>query len=169
MVSRRLLVKIKSQKDFLSGLMFLVVGGVFAWGATSYSIGNGARMGPGYFPLMLGILLAILGCIILFGSLIVETPDGDKVSKIAWKPLCYILGSNLIFGVLLGGLPSIGLPPMGLVAAIFALIIIASKAGDEFEWKSVIILSAILSAGSYLAFIALLKLQMPVWPWFVGN
>jgi len=47
--------------------------------------------------------------------------------------------------------------------------IIASKAGDEFDWKSVLILSAVLSVGSYLAFIALLKLQMPVWPWFVGN
>jgi hypothetical protein len=162
-------VKIKSQKDFLSGLMFLVVGGIFAWGATTYSIGTGARMGPGYFPMMLGILLAILGAIILFGALIVETPDGDKVGSIAWRPLAYILGSNLVFGILLGGLPSIGLPPMGLIAAIFALIIIASKAGDEFDLKSVLILSAVLSVGSYLAFIALLKLQMPVWPWFIGN
>jgi hypothetical protein len=79
------------------------------------------------------------------------------------------LGSNLVFGLMLGGLPSIGLPSMGLIAAIFALIVIASKAGDEFDWKSVLILSAVLSVGSYLAFIALLKLQMPVWPWFVGN
>jgi hypothetical protein len=105
----------------------------------------------------------------LFGALIVETPDGDKVGSIAWRPLAYILGSNLVFGILLGGLPSIGLPPMGLIAAIFALIIIASKAGDEFDLKSVLILSAVLSVGSYLAFIALLKLQMPVWPWFIGN
>ena len=57
-------MKIKSQKDFLSGLMFLVVGGIFAWGATSYSIGTGARMGPGYFPLLLGVLLAVLGAIV---------------------------------------------------------------------------------------------------------
>jgi hypothetical protein len=160
-------VKIKSQKDFLSGLMFLVVGGIFAWGATSYSIGTGARMGPGYFPLLLGVLLAVLGAIILLGALIIETPDGDKVPAIAWKPLGYILGSNLVFGILLGGLPSIGLPSFGLIAAIFALIIIASKAGDEFHWKSVILLSVVLSIGSYLAFIALLKLQMPVWPTFL--
>ena len=158
---------IKSQKDFLSGLMFLVVGGIFAWGATNYSIGTGARMGPGYFPMLLGVLLAILGAIILMGSLIVETPDGDKVGHISWRPLAYILGSNLVFGVLLGGLPSIGLPSFGLIVAIFALIIIASKAGDEFDWKSVLILSAVLSIGSYLAFIALLKLQMPVWPTFL--
>ena len=160
-------MKIKSQKDFLSGLMFLVVGGVFAWGATHYSIGTGARMGPGYFPMMLGIILAILGAVILMGSLIVETPDGDKVSKIAWKPLGYILGANLVFGALLGGLPSIGIPSFGLIAAIFALIIIASKAGDEFSWKSVLILATVLSIGSYLAFIFLLKLQMPVWPAFL--
>ena len=162
-------MNIKSQKDFFSGLMFLVVGGVFAWGATSYSIGTGARMGPGYFPLMLGILLCILGAIVLLGSLTVETPDGDKIGRIAWRPLVYIIASNVVFGVMLGGLPSIGLPPMGLVAAIFALIIISSKAGDEFDWKSVLLLSLVLSVGSYLAFIALLKLQMPVWPWFVGR
>ena len=160
-------MKIKSQKDFLSGLMFLVVGGVFAWGATHYSIGTGARMGPGYFPMMLGILLAILGAIILIGALVVETPDGDKVNKIAWKPLCYILGANLVFGALLGGLPSLGIPSFGLIVAIFALIIIASKAGDEFHLKSVLILATGLSVGSYLAFIALLKLQMPVWPTFL--
>ena len=160
-------MKIKSQKDFLSGLMFLVLGGIFAWGATSYSIGTGARMGPGYFPLLLGVLLAILGAIILLGSLIVETPDGDKVAKIAWKPLGYILGANLLFGILLGGLPKIGLPSFGLIVSIFALIIVASKAGDEFHWKSVLALSAVLSVGSYGAFIALLKLQMPVWPTFL--
>ena len=160
-------MKIKSQKDFLSGLMFMVVGGVFAWGATHYSIGTGARMGPGYFPLMLGVLLTILGAIILMGSLIVETPDGDKVSKIAWQPLGYILGSNLVFGALLGGLPKFGIPSFGLIAAIYALIIIASKAGHEFSWKSVLILATVLSIGSYMAFIFLLKLQMPVWPAFL--
>jgi Tripartite tricarboxylate transporter TctB family len=160
-------VKIKSQKDFLSGLMFLVLGGVFAWGATHYSIGTGARMGPGYFPMMLGILLAILGAVILMGSLIVETPDGDKVAKIAWRPLGYILGANVVFGAMLGGLPKLGIPSFGLIAAIFALIIIASKAGDEFSWKSVLILSTVLSIGSYMAFIFLLKLQMPVWPAFL--
>ena len=54
-------MNIKSQKDFFSGLMFMGVGVAFAWGASSYTIGNGARMGPGYFPLALGVLLAILG------------------------------------------------------------------------------------------------------------
>ena len=46
-------MKIKSQKDFFAGLMFMGVGVAFAWGATTYNVGNGARMGPGYFPLLL--------------------------------------------------------------------------------------------------------------------
>lgn len=158
---------IKSQKDFYSGLMFAIIGGGFAWGATSYSVGTGARMGPGYFPLLLGILLAILGAFTVFYSLVEHTEDGDKIGKFVWRPIVYILGSNVAFGILLAGLPSLGVPAMGLIVAIFALVIIASKAGDDFNTKEVLILATVLSVGSYLAFIVLLKLQMPVWPTFI--
>jgi hypothetical protein len=161
-------VNIKSQRDFFSGLMFLIIGGAFAIGAYSYSMGDGARMGPGYFPRMLGVLLAILGCVIIFKALTVATPTGDKVGKWAWKPLAYILGANLAFGVLLGGLPSIKLPAMGMIAAIYALTIIASFAERKVKMKEVLILATILAVGSYLAFIVLLKLQIPVWPTFIG-
>ncbi len=160
---------IKSQKDFFSGLMFTVVGAAFAYGATGYSLGTGARMGPGYFPLLLGCLLAILGAIIMFKALVVATPNGDKIGKWAWKPLFLIIAANLIFGVMIGGLPSIGLPPMGLIAGIFALTIVASLAGDRFNIKEVLIVSVILSIGSYAAFILLLKLQFPVWPTFIAG
>ena len=160
-------MKIKSQKDFFSGLMFTGVGAAFAVGATSYTVGTGARMGPGYFPLMLGVLLAILGAVVMFKSLVVETQDGDKIGAFAWKPLFFIIASNLRFGVLLGGLPSIKVPAMGMIAAIFGLTIVASLAGERFNLKEVLILSTILSIGSYLAFIVLLKLQFPVWPTFI--
>lgn len=160
-------MKIKSQKDFFSGLMFTGVGTAFAVGATSYTVGTGARMGPGYFPLMLGVLLAILGAVVMFKSLVVETQDGDKIGAFAWKPLFFIIASNLLFGVLLGGLPSIKVPAMGMIAAIFGLTIVASLAGERFNLKEVLILSTILSIGSYLAFIVLLKLQFPVWPTFI--
>ena len=158
---------IKSQKDFFSGLMFTLVGAGFAWGATSYNVGTGARMGPGYFPLLLGIFLAVLGAFITFYSLVEHTEDGEPVGAFAWKPIVYILGANLIFGVLLGGLPSIGLPPMGLIAGIYALVIVSSKAGETFNLKEVLILATVLAIGSYLAFIVALKLQMPVWPAFI--
>ena len=162
-------MKIKSSKDFFSGLMFTVVGAAFAYGATSYTIGTGARMGPGYFPLLLGVILALLGAAILFKSLVVETPDGEPVGKWAWKPLFFIIAGNLLFGVLLGGLPSIGLPAMGLIAAIFGTTIVVSMAGDQFNFKETIVLSAILSVMSYAAFIMLLKLQFPVWPTFISG
>ena len=158
---------IKSQKDFYSGLMFMLIGGAFAWGATNYSVGTGARMGPGYFPLLLGIVLAVLGAGILFYSLVEHTEDGEPVGKFAWRPIVFVLGANIVFGILLAGLPKFGIPAMGLIMAIYALVIIASLAGDQFVLRDVLILATILSAGSYLAFIVLLKLQMPVWPAFI--
>lgn len=161
-------MKIKSQKDFFSGLMFMGVGIAFALGATTYNIGEGARMGPGYFPLVLGILLACLGGFTVFESLVVETEDGEPVGKWAWKPLGFIIGSNLIFGILLGGLPSIGLPSFGLIVAIYALTFVAALAGEEFKAKEVAVLATILAIGSYLAFIVLLKLQFQVWPTFIS-
>jgi Tripartite tricarboxylate transporter TctB family len=113
-------MKIKSEKDFYSGLMFFALGIAFAVGAVGYNVRGGdkgehgdyhpaiqwvydlalggSQMGPGYFPLMLGIILAVLGAAITFFSLTVETADGDKVGGWAWKPLLCILGANLVFG-----------------------------------------------------------------------
>lgn len=160
-------MKIKSQKDFFAGLMFMGVGIAFAWGSTSYTIGEAARMGPGYFPLMLGILLLVLGAVVTFQALVIETEDGGRIGKWAWRPLGFVLAANFAFGVLLGGLPSLHVPAMGMVLAIIALTFIAAFAGDEFNWKEIAILSIVLAVGSYLAFIVLLKLQFPVWPTFV--
>jgi hypothetical protein len=160
-------MNIKSQKDFFSGVLFMVIGIAFAWGATTYKIGDGARMGPGYFPLLLGVLLTILGGVITFKSLVVETEDGDKIGSWAWKPVFFIIASNLAFGLLLGGLPSIKLPAMGLVAAIFALILISAMAGEEFKLKEVLILAVVMAIMSYGTFVLLLRLQIQVWPTFI--
>jgi hypothetical protein len=161
-------LKIQSQKDFFSGLMFTVVGTAFSGSASTYAIGNGARMGPGYFPLILGILLAILGCTIIFKSMVTPTADGEKIGAFAWKPLVFIILANLVFGASIGGLPSLGLKPLGLVVGIYLLTFIASNAGDEFKFTEVIVLATILAILSYLAFIVLLKLQFPVWPAFLA-
>jgi hypothetical protein len=160
-------VKIKSQRDFFAGLMFAVVGVAFAWGATTYNVGSGARMGPGYFPLMLGILMAVIGLAIMFTGLTVETEDGEPIGKWAWKQVVFILGANLAFGLLLGGLPTLGVPAMGMIIAIYALVIIASLAGHEFKLPAVLALATVLAVGSYVAFIWALKLQIQVWPTFI--
>jgi hypothetical protein len=159
---------LKNQKDFLSGLLFMVLGVSFAWGASRYSIGNAARMGPGYFPLLLGAVLTVLGGFIVFKALVFETEDGGRMGGWAWRPVGFIVLANGVFGVLIGGLPWLGLPPMGLVLAIFALTVIAARAGTEFRWKEVLLLGLVLALGSYLVFVLLLKLQIAVWPAFVG-
>ena len=158
---------IKSQKDFFAGLMFMAVGVAFAWGATTYKVGTGARMGPGYFPLMLGVLLAVLGSAITFKALVIETAGGDKIGRWAWKPLVFIILANLAFGVLLGGLPNFKVPAMGLIVGIYALTFISSFAEPGWKVKNTFILATVLAIGSYLAFVVVLKLQFPVWPVFL--
>ena len=160
-------MNIKSQKDFFAGLMFLGVGVAFAWGATNYSLGSGARMGPGYFPLMLGVLMAVLGAAITFTELVVETVGGDKVGQWAWKPLFFIIAANVVFGVLLAGVPALKIPAFGLIVAIYAVTFIASMAETGWKVKNTFILATALAIGSYIAFVMALKLQFPVWPSFI--
>jgi hypothetical protein len=149
-------VKIKSQRDFWSGLMFIVVGAAFAWGATFYSFGNSARPGPGYFPFGLGVLLAILGGIVLFKALTIEVEGGDPIGAFAWKPLLTILASIALFGVLL--------PTLGMIISLPILVVTSAWAGDEFHWKDALINSVVLTVGSWLIFIKGLSLTIPMWP-----
>jgi len=160
-------MRIKSQKDFFAGLMFMVVGIGFAWGATTYNVGDAARMGPGYFPLMVGILLGLVGAAVVFESLVVETEDGEKIGAWAWKPLVFVIAGNVIFGICIGGIRPLGIPSLGLIVGIYALVFTASMAGDEFKAKEVAVLATVLAVLSYLAFIMLLNLQFPVWPAFL--
>lgn len=158
---------IKSQKDFLSGLMFTVVGIGFAVGARGYTVGTSARMGPGYFPLMLGVILALLGLGITFKSYGKQRDDDERVGAIAWRPLFFIIIANVVFGVLLGGLPSIGLPPFGLILAIVALVFLSALASNETKLKETVVLAIVLIVGSYLTFVSILKLPFQIWPAFI--
>jgi hypothetical protein len=160
-------VKLASQKDFFSGLMFTVVGIAFAIGATNFTVGSAARMGPGYFPLLLGILLAFLGLVVTAQSFRSKAANGDPVGRFAWRPLGFIIGANLAFGVLLVGVPALGIPAFGLIIAIYALVLIAGYARRNCSFKESLILATILAVGSYGAFVYALKLQFPVWPAFL--
>jgi hypothetical protein len=134
-------MKIKSQVDFFAGLMFLIVGILFALGAQKYNLGTAARMGPGYFPTLLGILLAIFGGLIIFFAMMKNpshAKDGDKVGSFAWKPILFVLGANVVFGICLGGLPSIKFPAFGLVTGIFLLVAIGGLADKSNPPKSML-------------------------------
>jgi len=152
-------LKIKSEKDFWSGLMFLVAGVGFAWGATAYSFGSSARPGPGYFPFGLGVLMALMGAFIVFEALTIETEGGDKIGAWAWKPLAWISISVAVFGW--------ALPLLGMVIALPLLVVISAAAGDEFRWKEAIINAVIQTVGCWLIFVVGLKLTIPMWPSFL--
>jgi hypothetical protein len=154
-------MKIKSQRDFWSGLMFVVVGIVFAIGSLNYSFGSSARPGPGYFPFGLGVLLAILGGAVLFKALTIESEGGDPIGSIAWRPLVTLVLAIIVFGW--------ALPRLGMAVTLPLLIIISALAGDEFHWKDAVINAIVLTVGSWAVFVWGLQLVIPVWPVFLGG
>ena len=152
-------MKIKSQRDFWSGLMFIVVGIAFSWCATAYSFGSSARPGPGYFPFGLGIILALLGAIVLFKALTIEVEGGDQIGDWPIKQLLLILGAVVLFGLVL--------PRLGMAISLPVLIGVASLASGEFHWKEVLFNAVVLTIGSWLVFIKGLALTIPLWPTFL--
>lgn len=170
-------MKIKSGRDFWSGVMFIAVGVGFAVGSMNYSMGPAcppqapcasslyarftqlsAHPGAGYFPLGLSLLLAVLGAFVLFKSLTIESPGGDPVGGFAWKPLAVIVAAIAVFGGLL--------EPLGMALAVPVLILMVSFAGDEFSWRGVIVSALMLTFFAWVVFIFGLKLTIPVLPWF---
>ncbi len=149
-------MRIKSQKDFLSGILLIVVGAAFAIGATNYSFGVAIRPGPGYFPFGLGIILALLGAVVLFSAFTQERKNGDPIGKIPWRPLLCIVGAIVFFGF--------ALPKLGFVISFPVMIVMTAAGGDEFTWKDALLNATVLTVMSYLIFIYGLQLTIPLWP-----
>ena len=149
-------MKIKSQRDFFSGLLLIFVGAAFAIGATGYNFGAAVRPGPGYFPFGLGIILAVLGVIVFITSFVRRCTDGDPIGAIPWRPLLCVVGAIVFF--------AIGLPRLGFVIAFPLMIVLTSYASTEFTWKGALLTALVLTIASYLIFIFGLQLNIPVWP-----
>lgn len=150
---------IKSQKDFWSGVMFIAIGLFFAWFATDYQMGTAARMGPGYFPFWLGVIIAIFGALIAFSGMRPgATPD--KVERFDFRTNLLVLGSIILFGILLR--------PLGLYLSLFILVVISSFASHQFGWKVTLANAIFLIVFSYVAFVRGLGLIFPLYPWFIG-
>jgi hypothetical protein len=149
-------LKTKSPKDFWAGLMFIAFSLFFVIGARNYRMGSAARMGPAYFPTMLGGLMAVIGGIVLFRSLVVK---GGTVPAFPLRLLFIITLSMLLFGYLL--------KPIGLVLALALLVLVSAFAGQEFRIREVLILSAVLILLSVLVFVKGLGLPFPLWPGFL--
>ncbi len=153
-------MRIRSQKDFASGLMFILVGFGFSWVARGYSMGTAAKMGPGYFPFWLGIVLALLGALVLLGSLSSKA-EQDSLARWDIKTLLWILGAVVLFGLML--------KPLGMVLSVLVLVLVSSMASHEFSWKGAILNAIILVLISMGAFVYGINLQMPVWPAFLAS
>ncbi len=150
-------MKIKSPKNFWAGLMFIAFGLFAVIGALiNYQVGTAVRMGPGYFPALLGGILAVLGVLTLLEAVVVE---GPKVPTLHFRPLLLISIGLVIYGY--------SLKYVGLMIATALLVIISAAGGHEFKWKEVLLLSAVLIAFSVLVFVKGLTLPFPIWPAFM--
>jgi hypothetical protein len=148
-------VKIKSQKDFWSGLAFLVTGLVFAAGAQHYAMGALAQPGPGLMRLALGLLLTLLGALALFKSLTIEVEGGQPLGPIAWKPLAFVVIGVVFFGVTLSRL--------GLVIALPLLVVLCSMAAEGLRWKEAVLLAVVITLACG-ALVLWLHLPVPLVP-----
>jgi len=152
-------VQVKSPRDFWAGVMFVAFGAFFvAWSFAHYKMGTAVRMGPGYFPAVLGGLLAALGAAVLVKSLALH---GAKVAALHFRPLILVCLSVVAYGYLI--------KPGGLAVATAAAVFIGAFAGHEFKWKEVSVVAVVLVAFSYLVFVKGLTLPFPMCPEFVEN
>lgn len=152
-------MRIRNEKDFWAGVMFLCFGLFFAGFGRSYTFGTAARMGPGYFPVVLGSLLALLGVVIALGATSARAA-AEKVATFAWRPLLLVIVPSVLFALLL--------PALGLIACICLLVVVSSLASHEFAWRATLLNAAALTAICVIAFVWALNLQLKLLPAFLG-
>lgn len=151
-------MRIRNHRDFWSGVLFIVTGLLFMVLSRQYQMGTAAKMGPGYFPTILGGLMAVLGLMILLPSLSKRGPE-VRVNKIDFVAIALILIAVAVYAATL--------PTLGFIVSLFLLILISSYASHEFNLKTTLISSVVLLGFSYLVFVKGLELQFPFLPTFL--
>jgi hypothetical protein len=152
--------RVRSARDLWAGLLYLGFGGIGLYVGSGYRMGTAAAMGPGYFPAILSGLLLLFGCVSLVRAFLLQ---GDGVSRPAWRIAAIILGSIAAFTLLL--------EPLGLIAALSALILGSATASTHFRLGAKPLLAAAtLVAACGLVFVHWLRLPMPLLgPWLGGS
>lgn len=153
-------MQIRNHRDLWAGAMFFGFGMLFVVLSQQYQIGSAAKMGPGFFPFVLGGLLAVLGAIIFLGAF---SPSSEqlRLTPIGWRELGLVLGSVALFGALL--------PSFGIVVALVVLIGVSAIASHDFSVRDTVIAIVVLGIFSYFVFVKGLELQFPLWPKFMTN
>ncbi len=149
---------IKNSKDFKAGLLFIIFGIGVTFLARYYPIGTAAKMGPGYFPFLLGLILTILGIVVSLKSLS-KGKGKEKKIPLRIRPMAFVLSSIILFGLLL--------QPLGMILSTFFLIIISSMGSDEFNIKIALLNALFLVLAILIIFVYFLQFQIPVLPSFL--
>ena len=146
-------MRIRAPKDFWAGVMFCGFAAVALLAARGYALGSAGKMGPGYFPLLLGIVLAGLGLLLVGRSLVI---DGEPVPRLHLLPIAVIAFAVALFGLII--------EPLGLVVTLAILTIVTAWAGPEFRLLESAVLAVALIAFSIGVFVYLLGLPLALWP-----
>jgi hypothetical protein len=149
---------IRNPKDFWSGVIFTVVGLAAVILVREHPMGTAMRMGPAYFPTVLGMLLALIGLAVILRALV---RAGEAVGRFGSGKLLLVLAANMLFGLLLR--------PLGLVIALIVLVILSAYASDRFRWPAALALAGGLAGASAIAFVRLLGLPIPILGSWLGG
>ena len=151
-------MRIRNYRDFLSGVLFIATGVLFMVLSRQYNLGTAAKMGPGYFPTILGGLMAALGVLIMLPAFSSKGPE-VRVDKMDIKSIVLILVAVAVYAATL--------PKLGFIVALFLLIMISSLASHEFKLTTSLISAVVLLVFSWLVFVKGLELQFPFLPTFL--
>lgn len=143
----------KNAKEFLSGALFVALGMFFLWQSQGLQTGSARSMGPGYFPQILSILVAILGLIIAINGLLCKISAETSVN-IAWRAFAILTLSLVLFGILLR--------PLGFVPTLVLIVFLSAMASRKFRLHSAVLLSAGVTAFCWAIFVAGLRLPLPL-------
>lgn len=145
-------------KDFWAGVLYVLVGLAAIVLARDYGMGTATKMGPAYFPTVLGGLLALIGVASIFRSFVSK---GEPIGKFTIKGTLYVCGSTVLFGVLLRG--------AGVVVALIVLVLVSAYASIKFRIGAAALLAIGLTVASVLVFVRGLGIPLPlVGSWFGG-
>jgi Tripartite tricarboxylate transporter TctB family len=142
---------LRNNKDFLAGLLFIIIGCIAIAVARNYPFGTTMRMGSGYFPTALGALLILLGGWVAARGI----RSGVQLEgQWGWRPLGLVALSIVLFGLIM--------PRFGLIPALVALVFVSALAGREFRFKEVLVLTVIVSAIAAILLLYVLKMPYPL-------
>lgn len=142
---------IRSPKDFYAGLIYLGVGLSAIYIGRELPMGTALKMGPAYFPAVLGWLLAFIGALSLVRSFLRK---GTPIPRYAWKQMLMITGATLVFGLIVRG--------VGLVVALPLFIIMTSMASVKFRWGPTLAVAAVATILCSLVFVKGLGVPLPL-------